>query len=408
MRRAGEVLFALALQLQQLARLCSGAADGGAPVDCTGGLAGFHTCKPCGDVGDAVFERAGTAVNSTQPCWAGLGTDATFTAQLLQPPGGGPTAPVKFQVVVNGGPGPGGYGYHAGACLRDATVFAAAPYSQEGRQQDDQFSVSSSGVSRTNVHCGENVAATVEVRIGSQARAGAFHGLVTVTASSGSLAWAIHYTLVLEAAAPPPEAAPLAPPPADPGAGAAAHAALYAFNVKDFGAVGDGHHDDTLAIQTAMCAAGAHTMAARQGSYAESSAELFFPFGVYLISRALVPECNQGQMPPPGAGTPAHQRGEGTAIIQQTNASADILWTTGIWRWRVSGFHFVNGRNHIFLGNNNSDSTHVTIGDCYFSNATSAAVRLVGHGGLCAVPPPWKLPWPCEFYGGVEDSTGLP
>ena len=34
---------------------------------------------------------------------------------------------------------------------------------------------------------------------------------------------------------------------------------------------GDGKHDDTLAIQNAMCAAGAHTMAARQGSYAESS-----------------------------------------------------------------------------------------------------------------------------------------
>ena len=65
------------------------------------------------------------------------------------------------------------------------------------------------------------------------------------------------------------------------------------------------------------------------------TAELFFPFGVYLISRALIPECNQGHMPPPGPGTPAHLRGEGTVIIEQTNTSADILWTTGIWRWRV-------------------------------------------------------------------------
>ena len=146
--------------------------------------------------------------------------------------------------------------------------------------------------------------------VANSTRVGVFHGLVTLTASSGSLAWAIHYDLHLTEPAPPPPRPPpppvSMPPPPPPGLGASLvlppimvpqAAPLFAFNVKDFGAVGDGNHDDTLAIQTAMCAAGSHTLAARQGSFAESSAELFFPFGIYVISRALIPECNQGHMP---------------------------------------------------------------------------------------------------------------
>ena len=42
------------------------------------------------------------------------------------------------------------------------------------------------------------------------------------------------------------------------------------------------------------------------------------------------------------------------------------------------------------------------LADC--PGSSTSQVRLVGDGGLCAVPPPWELPWPCEYYGGLVSA----
>ena len=65
---------------------------------------------------------------------------------------------------------------------------------------------------------------------------------------------------------------------------------LQPFSVLDYGAVGDGHHDDTDAIQLALDAAGAATHGKflpikHGGDQSLIHPTLVFPAGVYMISR---------------------------------------------------------------------------------------------------------------------------
>ena len=163
------------------------------------------------------------------------------------------------------------------------------------------------------------------------------------------------------------------------------------WSVLDFGAVGDGEHDDTNAIQTALHFAGLATRGdyagISQGGHASlQHPTLLFPRGTYRISRALhvnggvdgsrpcdlkVHDTNQSCV------CPAWLRGE-SALLMQSNASADILFNPDVWRWKVSGLHFVGGRNHIYAGNNDTDKSFVTVSDCLFANASSAAIRTMG------------------------------
>jgi hypothetical protein len=104
-------------------------------------------------------------------------------------------------------------------------------------------------------------------------------------------------------------------------------------SVLDFGAVGDGVHDDTAAIQTALHFAGLAT----RGNYAEvdrggdASLEhptLIFPTGTYLISRTLFPAGGVDGLRPcnktvhdtnQSCVCPAWLRGE-SALIKQVNS----------------------------------------------------------------------------------------
>jgi hypothetical protein len=66
------------------------------------------------------------------------------------------------------------------------------------------------------------------------------------------------------------------------------HAAQYpadsgALNVREFGAVGDGHHDDTAALLAAIVAAGHNT-----GAFFWRTRIVYLPDGTYLVSRPLV------------------------------------------------------------------------------------------------------------------------
>ena len=159
------------------------------------------------------------------------------------------------------------------------------------------------------------------------------------------------------------------------------HGALKQFSVLDYGAVGDGLHDDTHAIQRALDAAGAATWGNGQaikhgGDAGLVHPALVFPAGIYLLSQTLYP----------GGGTngsphvrPPHLVGE-SAQLKQSNASADILYYARLWRWHISGIHFVGGQNQIRVGNNDTDESFFTVSDCLFANASSAAIRTMGPG----------------------------
>eukprot|EP01048_Picozoa_sp_COSAG05_P002172 COSAG05_NODE_83_length_20755_cov_5.928011_3_plen_1366_part_00 len=176
-----------------------------------------------------------------------------------------------------------------------------------------------------------------------------------------------HYRLDSNASEPPPPPSP------------------HLFNVFDFGALGDGLHDDTDALQRALDAAGAAT---RGVSDHDDSAcahpTLVFPSGRYKLSRTL--EARGSTCGHHGKGkkgkdegciNPANLRGE-SALLIQTNASADILYNPSVWHWSITGLHFASGRNHIYLGNNDTNKGFVTVRDCLFANASSAAVRTMG------------------------------
>lgn len=155
------------------------------------------------------------------------------------------------------------------------------------------------------------------------------------------------------------------------------------FNVREYGAVGDGIADDTAAIQRCLDAATNATLSIvryHDGRLDDptvvlSRAEVYVPRGHYLLTRPLVLHTfnkhpNEYYMPP-------NLRGEARAILRQNDSQADILFGAEVVRWRVSGLQFVGGRNQIHVGNNNTDKGQILISDCSFDYASSAAIRLL-------------------------------
>lgn len=63
-----------------------------------------------------------------------------------------------------------------------------------------------------------------------------------------------------------------------------------ALNVRDFGAVGDGRHDDTAALRAAIAAAGQDT-----GAFFWRTRIVYLPDGIYLVSRPLVKRYADGR-----------------------------------------------------------------------------------------------------------------
>eukprot|EP01051_Picozoa_sp_SAG22_P017857 SAG22_NODE_2854_length_2155_cov_2.038911_3_plen_216_part_00 len=140
-----------------------------------------------------------------------------------------------------------------------------------------------------------------------------------------------------------------APPPSPPPPAAAAQSGMV--NVRDYGAIGDGVADDTAAIAAAIAAAGKAKSSRAYGcgsGCGVTGPEVVFPAGTYRTTSTLSPA---GWM-----------RGEGGAMIQQTNGSADIFATGpagkmfdtaaggNIWRLTVTGLFLHGGRHQFNLG----------------------------------------------------------
>ena len=127
--------------------------------------------------------------------------------------------------------------------------------------------------------------------------------------------------------------------PSSPGLAYSAAAHNVSFNVMDFiPAAQWAAGDVTDGVQAAFDAA-AKTLDDEScgggpagGACAMGGAVVVFPHSEYPISRTLqLTNAN-------------HVQGQGSATIKQTNASADIFYSSYLWRWSCSGINFYGGR----------------------------------------------------------------
>jgi hypothetical protein len=155
----------------------------------------------------------------------------------------------------------------------------------------------------------------------------------------------------------------LAPPPPPPSRGP--------FDVLSFGADPTGKDDSTAAFQAAVDAASKTYIERNCGGpgCGRSIADVFVPSGFYTLTGAIE------------LGVAPGIHGEGTAMLHQTNSTADIFTGRGLWRTQISGLHFISGVNHLHLGTNNLDTAFITIERCVFTNASSAAIRTIPATG---------------------------
>ncbi len=143
---------------------------------------------------------------------------------------------------------------------------------------------------------------------------------------------------------------------------APAGAAPGTINVQEFGAKGNGHTDDTEAIRTAMKAAAiTRSQPSPLGVYYQTGPTLVFPSGEYLVSDAIVIEALE-------------VRGEGRAVLRQTNPEKDLLTSLYAWRLAVRNLTFLGGRNQLDLRNPNVDTGQIVIENCRFYGAAGFGV----------------------------------
>ena len=143
------------------------------------------------------------------------------------------------------------------------------------------------------------------------------------------------------------------------------------FNVKKFGAVGNGIADDTKAIQAAFTAA---AKSARTGnsygkhpksSYFGSSPMVVFPHGKYKITSTI------------NVGNFVGFTGEGgLPILQWAGDEKGVMFNIFAYRSFVEKLVFVGGGIQLKFSNKNLDKTMITIRDCQFLYASEMAVLL--------------------------------
>lgn len=140
---------------------------------------------------------------------------------------------------------------------------------------------------------------------------------------------------------------------------------LYRYNVKDFGAKGDGVTDDTNAIQMAFDIANEDRVAGYSDDYTwyTHRPTIVFPRGRYKISDEIY--VYEGVV-----------IGEGTPSINQSVATEDIFVSDGAWRSVISGITFVDGNSQVSLYSPNTNGGHLVIEKCQFHDANQVGVNI--------------------------------
>ncbi len=138
-----------------------------------------------------------------------------------------------------------------------------------------------------------------------------------------------------------------------------------AFDVREFGAAGDGVHDDTAAIQTALLAAAS----------APVSSEVYFASGTYRVTRPLLVPNGPARTPQatPQKLETVHLRGD-NAVIAQENPAHDIFYFDWTFRVLVEGLTLRGGNRQLKFWTGNTDTSRITVRDCRFEGASGAAI----------------------------------
>lgn len=149
------------------------------------------------------------------------------------------------------------------------------------------------------------------------------------------------------------------------------------FNVKKFGAVGDGRADDTKAIQAAFNAAAQKARTANRygkhprSSYFGSMPEVTFPHGVYKITKTI-----NVRMFVSLSGV------SGSSIIRWHGAENETMFKITAFRTAVEKLIFAGGAVQLHFSNRNLDKTLINIRDCQFLYASDIAVKLEPVKGI--------------------------
>jgi hypothetical protein len=142
-------------------------------------------------------------------------------------------------------------------------------------------------------------------------------------------------------------------------------------NVKDYGAVGDSHADDSPAIEAAIEAAHhdpSNTSSPCGGAYYGVVPEVLFPAGTYRITRPVVLSHYD------------RMRGEGNAALKADKPNQDIVVPHqggATWRTQISGLCFLGGARAIVLNTHNLDSANIIIQRCQFNGSNVCAISAV-------------------------------
>ena len=170
--------------------------------------------------------------------------------------------------------------------------------------------------------------------------------------------------------------------------------AYGSLNVRDFGAVGDGRHDDTAALQRAadaLTATGERQLAPygdrfrsqKSGAQDGPRDELVFPKGIYRITS------------PVFFRKYAFVRGEEGAEIVQQDVSNDVFFVVSAWRCRFEGLTFRGGHVQLKLPTTNSGSASLHIAGCRFFDASGSGIECrswaVKHNDRYRPVCEWKL-----------------
>ncbi|MBR7118819.1 MAG: hypothetical protein IKC77_01310 [Lentisphaeria bacterium] len=137
------------------------------------------------------------------------------------------------------------------------------------------------------------------------------------------------------------------------------------YNVRDFGAKGDGKTDDTAAIrracEAAMKALGKGSRSYKKFKAAHDQRTVYFPQGTYIVKGTM----NISDV---------SLKSDGARIIQKDRNAITFNYTT-FWAVNISGFSFSGGKQHIVLTNDNIDKSLIFIDHCRFFHSSGTAVE---------------------------------
>lgn len=136
-------------------------------------------------------------------------------------------------------------------------------------------------------------------------------------------------------------------------------------NVKDFGAVGDGVHDDTAAIQAA-CDSG--------------SKHVFFPAGDYLLTSKSVSEGEGACVLLTAKHSGIHLEGSGASVLISKTNRLQLVCVDGAEDVLIDGFFFDNSQNGV-LQNRQKPTGHGVPGGGVAGNGNNACAAIAHFRG---------------------------